>query len=110
MPQFIYRIRPTRIGMLSSGPTEREAEIVAQHFAYLKELTDAGQVLMAGRTRTADERTFGIVVFAAASESLAQELVASDPAVRHGVMQAELLPFRVALWSDRGPPAEAAGA
>ncbi len=103
MPQFIYRIEPTRIGMLSEGPTGREAEIVGQHFAYLKRLTDAGEVLMAGRTLTADERSFGIVVFIADSQARAQQLVAADPAVRHGVMRAELLPFRVALWSDHWP-------
>lgn len=102
MPQFIYRLRPTRVAMLSAGPTEREADIVGQHFAYLKRLTEAGQVLMAGRTLTTDERTFGVVVFTAASDALAQQLVDGDPAVRHGVMQAELLPFRVALWSAPG--------
>jgi uncharacterized protein YciI len=89
--------------MLSDGPTGQEAEIVGLHFAYLKRLTEAGQVLMAGRTLTTDARTFGVVVFTAASESLAQQVVDGDPAVRHGVMQAELLPFRVALWSARGP-------
>lgn len=103
MAQFIYRIQPTRLGMLSSGPTEREAEIVAEHFAYLKQLTETGPVLMAGRTLTVDERTFGLVVFSAESEAAAAAIVAGDPAVQHGVMQAELLPFRVALWSEKGP-------
>jgi len=103
MPQFIYRITPTRIGMLADGPTQREAEIVGRHFEYLKRLTEAGQVHLAGRTLTTDERSFGIVVFSAESESLAQQLVAADPAVQEGVMRAELLPFRVALWSDSGP-------
>ena len=28
MPQFLYRIQPTRPGMLAAGPTEREAAIV----------------------------------------------------------------------------------
>ena len=103
MPQFIYRIPPTRIGMLSDGPTAHEEEIVGQHFAYLKQLTDAGQVLMAGRTLVVDERTFGVVVFVAESEAAARRVVDRDPAVQHGVMRAELLPFRVALWSDQGP-------
>lgn len=106
MPQFIYRITPTRPGMLADGPTERESEIVGRHFEYLMRLTEAGQVHLAGRTLTTDERSFGIVVFSAASESLAQQLVAGDPAVQEGVMRAELLPFRVALWSDSGPRRE----
>ena len=60
MPQFLYRIRPTRLGMLTDGPTEREAQIVGEHFAYLRALTEHAAVLMAGRTLTADEHTFGI--------------------------------------------------
>jgi hypothetical protein len=26
-----------------------------------------------------------------------------DPAVKHGVMRAELFPYRIALWSSKGP-------
>ena len=85
------------------GPTEREEEIIAEHFAYLQRLTDEGVVLMAGRTLNADERAFGIVVFATESESAAREIMNSDPAVKQGVMKAELFPYRVALWSDVGP-------
>ena len=103
MPQFLYRIQPTRVGMLTEGPSEQESRIVGEHFNYLKELTDAGTVLMAGRTLNADERTFGIVVFIAESEANAEELVRNDPAVRHGVMRAELFPYSVALWSRTGP-------
>jgi hypothetical protein len=36
--QFLYRIRPTRFEMVSVGPTAEEAEIVSQHFNYLKDL------------------------------------------------------------------------
>ena len=97
--RFLYRIRPTRTGMLSEGPTERESEVLAEHFAYLERLVAAGTVLMAGRTLSPAEQAFGIVVFSAESESAASELMQNDPAVKHGVMQAELFPFRVALWS-----------
>ena len=103
MPQFLYRIQPTRVGMLSEGPTAEESRIVGEHFAYLKELTDAGTVLMAGRTLHADERTFGIVVFVAESEAAAEEIMRGDPAVRAGVFRGELHPYAVALWSRTGP-------
>ena len=102
MPQYLYRIRPTRPGMLIDGPDEREAQAVGQHFAYLKALTEGGTVLMAGRTLTADEQAFGIVVFVAPSQAEAEKLMNQDPAVRQGVMTAELFPFRVALWSSSG--------
>jgi uncharacterized protein YciI len=103
MAQFLYRIKPTRLGMLTDGPSEREAAIVQERFEYLQALAAQGALLMAGRTLTADEQSFGIAVFQAASESEAAAVMHRDPAVRHGVMQAELFPYRVALWSRIGP-------
>lgn len=103
MLQFIYRIQPTRTDMLSTGSTDAEAKIVGEHFEYLKVLVDKGVVLLAGRTLTEDEHTFGIVVFEAESDAAAREIMNNDPAVIHGVMHAELWPFRVALWSQKGP-------
>jgi uncharacterized protein YciI len=103
MPQFLYRIRPTRPAMLVEGPTEGEAEIVGQHFDYLRHLVDAGVVLMAGRTLNTDDSAFGIAVFVADSNDAAEALMRADPAVAQGVMSAELFPYRVALWSREGP-------
>ena len=103
MNQYLYRIQPTRPAMLSEGPTPEEAAAVGAHFGYLQDLVDTGKVLMAGRTLTTDERSFGIVVFEASSEEAAQALVEADPAVKAEVMRAELFPYRVALWSKFGP-------
>lgn len=101
--QYLYRIQPVRAGLLSEGPTEQEAAVVGAHFTYLETLTSQGKVLMAGRTLTTDESTFGIVVFVADSDEAAAELMQADPVVRGGVMTATLFPFRVALWSKKGP-------
>lgn len=103
MPQFLYRIQPIRPGMLTTGPTQHEASIVDEHFRYLQKLAAEGLVLMAGRTLNVDERAFGIVVFVAASQAEAAELVQNDPAVKQAIMKAELFPYRVALWSPTGP-------
>jgi len=65
------------------------------HFDYLVRLTDAGTVLMAGRTTAVDQSTFGIVVFEAADELAAHA----------AVMLAELFPLRVATGSVVGPQA-----
>jgi uncharacterized protein YciI len=92
--------------MLNEAPTERESAIVSEHFAYLQGLVEAGTVLMAGRTQTRDERAFGIVVFVAPSGFEAAQVVANDPVVKHGVMHAELFPYRIALWSASLPPSE----
>lgn len=87
--------------MLSEGPNDLELSIIEEHFQYLQVLTDDGVVLMAGRTLTQDESTFGIVVLEVDSESAAKAIMLKDPAVAKGVMKAVLYPFRVALWSEK---------
>lgn len=101
--QFLYKIQPTRLAMLADGPTEAEAAIVGQHFDYLKRLNEQGVVLLAGRTLNTDKSSFGIVIFFAESEDAAQAIVANDPAIRQGVMRAELYPYRIALMTEAQP-------
>ncbi|MCP4536627.1 MAG: hypothetical protein GY832_05730 [Chloroflexi bacterium] len=104
--QYLYTIHPTRPEMLSDGPTDNEAEIVSQHFGYLKDLTERGVVILAGRTLNTDESTFGTVIFKAQSEKAARQVMESDPAVKNGVMRAKLYPYRVALMAQGGYLAE----
>ena len=95
--QFLYRLRPTRPALLIEGPTFAECDTLAEHLAYLDELSDRGIVILAGRTQNADESAFGIVILQAESEEAARTVMAEDPAVRDGVMTAELFPYRVAV-------------
>lgn len=96
---YLYRIQPTRLEMLTHGPTTEEAEIIAQHFSYLQQLTGQGVVVLAGRTLNTDERSFGIVIFRADSEEAARKVMEQDPAVYRQVMRAELYPYRIALMA-----------
>lgn len=95
--QYLYTIKPVRLEMLTAGPTPEEDEIVSQHIAYLQRLAQEGVVVLAGRTQTADSDTFGIVILNANSEAEARQRMERDPAVKGGVMRAELYPFRVAV-------------
>ena len=97
--QYLYKIQPTRLEMLTQGPTPEEATIVAQHFAYLKDLTEQGVVVLAGRTLNNDASTFGIVILNAESEAFARNIMNNDPAVKNGVMRAELYPYRIAVMA-----------
>jgi uncharacterized protein YciI len=99
MAQYLYRIQPTRPEMLSEGPTPEEAEIVSQHFAYLQDLAGQGVVILAGRTLNTDPSSFGIVIFQTETEDTAHAIMENDPAVRRGVMCADLFPYRIALWA-----------
>ncbi len=89
--------------MLVDGPTEHETSVLGNHLRYLEQLVADGVVLMAGRTLTTDERSFGLVIVVAPSDAAAAALMRNDPAVKRGVMSAELFPYRVALWSPQGP-------
>lgn len=101
LQHYTYVIQPTRLGMLTEGPTPREAEIISQHFNYLQRLTGQGTAIFVGRTLNTDERTFGITVFQADSEEAAREIMNHDPAVMAGVMRAELFPFRIVLMAEK---------
>ena len=97
--EYLYKIQPTRLEMLTQGPTPDEAALVAQHLAYLQGLAAQGIVILAGRTLNADERTFGIVIFRARSEDAARSIMNNDPAVKNGLMRAELYPYRIAVMA-----------
>ena len=96
---YLYRIQASRPEMLTHGPTPEEAETVSQHFAYLKQLTEQGVVVLAGRTLNTDASSFGIVILQADSEEAARNVMQHDPAVQRQVMRAELFPYRIALMA-----------
>lgn len=99
--EWLYRIRPTRLAMLSEGPTQDEGEAMAAHFQYLKQLTAEGTVILAGPTLVIDDSNFGVVIFKAPDRDSAQAIMHADPAVKGGVMHADLFPFRVSLLTGR---------
>jgi len=83
--------------MLTDKPAPAEDNILSEHFNYLRRLTEEGVVILAGRTLTADEDSFGVVIFEADNELAALQIKDNDPAVRFGVMSAKLYPYRIAL-------------
>lgn len=95
--EFLIRIRPSRLEMLSDGGTAAENTLVEQHFRYLSDLGDRGIVMLAGRTLQEGSTSFGIVLLRVESEKHAQEILRGDPAVAGGVFKGELFPFRTAL-------------
>lgn len=100
MPQYLYRIQPTRIDMLAEGPTPEEADSVKRHFAYLQRLLAEGSLILAGRTLNSGETSFGIVIFNAEDEAAAETILRSDPAIIDGVMRGEVFPYGLALISE----------
>lgn len=95
--QYLYRLKLVPRLVDDANWTDRENKIVGEHFERLKKMLNEGTLVLAGRTLNKDETAFGIVVFEATSEEEAREIMKGDPAVREGVMTAELFPYRVAL-------------
>ncbi|CAN5565436.1 hypothetical protein BH10PSE7_BH10PSE7_30500 [soil metagenome] len=102
--QFLYRLTLVRPALLIEGPTADEARIIAEHFAYLKGLTEAGTMILAGRTQTTGPETFGLAILEAASDGEARAIMESDPAVSSGLMSAELFPYKIALMRQTPLP------
>ena len=77
--------------------TDGDRATVSAHFQYLSKATQAGKVILAGRTDEGFDKTFGLVIYEAESEQAARAFMASDPAVVAGVMTATLHPYSIAL-------------
>ncbi len=93
--QYVGRYTLARPDMLATGPTPRENAIIATHAARLQRLTEAGTVALVGRTMTTTPDWWAIAIFCAESDEAARALIAEDPCIAQGVMQAELFPFQV---------------
>jgi uncharacterized protein YciI len=90
---FIYVLRPCRPGLIHETTPQEEATL-DEHFEYLHRSLEEGRLILAGPCLDGE---FGVVVFRAATEQAAVEFMGGDPAVRYGLMTAELHPFRVSL-------------
>ncbi len=98
--QFIYTLKLIPRLVDENNWTEKEESIVSDHFQALQELKMADKLIMAGRTLNMDETTFGIVILLADTEEEARTMMESDPAVKEGVMTAELFPYKIALLNE----------
>lgn len=94
---FIYIIKPYKENF-AYNMTEEEAGIMAKHFAYLKNLYDMGKLILAGPETSGK---FGIAIFEADNLEHAKELTANDPAVKSGIVTAEIYPYRVSLIKEK---------
>ena len=77
--------------------TKEDKEGLDRHFSQSKEATQSGQLILAGRTKEPNDKTFGIAIFRASDEAAARAFMKADPTVSAGLMTAELHPFAVAF-------------
>lgn len=94
--QFLYQLKLIPSLLDQANWTEKENSIVQHHFEVLQNLQEEGRLLLAGRTLNLDP--IGIVILEVDTEEEAIELMHNDPAVKEGIMEAQLFPYRVALF------------
>lgn len=92
---FLVILRPARDEMPFT-PTDEESRVVSAHYEYLVSLRDEGKLVVAGPSIVEGD-TIGIGVLDVDSRGEAEAIVAADPAIRSGVMTAELRPMRIAV-------------
>lgn len=95
--QFVYVLRPTPLLREEENWSERDHKAAEAHREYIEGLTENGTLILAGRTVPLDTRTFGLVIFEAASEEAARAIMANDPGITRGIMTGELHAYRVAV-------------
>ncbi len=96
--QFLHQFHPGDRPELARDPTawtEADDGISTEHYERLREATEAGRVILAGRSQ--DGIGPAIVIFHAESEEDARRFMEEDPFVSNGLFRASLHPFRAAL-------------
>lgn len=81
------------------GWTEEATQTVTRHFNYLKDLTEKGILVLAGRTlnEPMTEQDFGIVILETSTRKEAENIMDNDPCIKGRVMYAQLFEFSLAL-------------
>jgi len=97
LKEFIYVLRLVPRLYDDTKWTKEDNAALDRHFIRFQEAVKSGQLILAGRTKEAGDKTFGIAIFRASDEAAARKFMESDPAVVAKLMTAELHPFFVAL-------------
>jgi uncharacterized protein YciI len=95
--QYVYMLRLLPAYQTEKAWGDKEKMVVGQHYQRLLKAATDGQVILGGRTTEALDKTFGLVVFEAASDEAAKAFMEADPAVKEGLMTATLHPYAVAM-------------
>jgi uncharacterized protein YciI len=100
---YMYTLHPTRLAMLTKGPTDAEKAIAAQHWVYSQDLLAKKILIFGGRTLVMNEDSFAIVVIQTDSEEEARAIMEEDPAVKGGLFRARLFPYQpmlIGTWPE----------
>jgi uncharacterized protein YciI len=97
---YIGIIKPIREGFFEN-PTEKETEIMKNHYNYLKYLMEDDKLQLAGPVLNPKD-PFGVIILKTASKEEAEKLLYNDPSVKNKVQKViKLEPFRLSLFNSK---------
>jgi uncharacterized protein YndB with AHSA1/START domain/uncharacterized protein YciI len=94
---FLVQLDGTRAGW-PEAMTEREEQVMGEHFVYLQNLMHRGKVLLAGPVM---DPVWGLIVLEVADEAEARAIMDVEPSVTSGVLTYTLHPFVASLQAGR---------
>lgn len=99
MRDYIYIINLVPKFQNPESWTEKEDKIVQDHFDRLTRQHKRGTVKYVGKTDLPvdNSNNFGMVVFEAENDTMAELFAQADPAVMAGIMTVKCLPFKKVL-------------
>jgi uncharacterized protein YciI len=91
MKQYVFCILKT--GINTTATEEEKNELFNGHMANIKRLAKEGKLALAGPFMKNDRNYRGLYIFNVATIEEAKALVATDPAVKSNLLDAELTPW-----------------
>lgn len=94
---YLLRLYPEYFDL--DGWTDEATETVNRHFNYLKDLSEKGILILAGRTlnEPMTEEDFGIAILETSTRAEAESIMENDPCIKGRVMYAKFHEFSLAL-------------
>jgi uncharacterized protein YciI len=99
MADFLYTFKPKRADFMMTM-TDAERSVMAEHTAHLLALLGDGKLLFAG---VCLDGAFAVAAFRADSAEAGATVFENDPAVKAGIVDAELHPFHLSMLQDKPP-------
>ena len=96
MPHFLRIIRPLN-DWTTKEMTEREQQLMSDHFIYLEQKFNEGKVLIAG---PCEDRSMGVSIWEVESREEAERIMYNDPAYKAGIITIEIKNYRVSMLRE----------
>jgi uncharacterized protein YciI len=88
---YLYLATPPRQSFVADA-TPEEYQILGQHFAYMDQVRERGQLLLTG---PALDGSWGVAIFKVTTQEEAEALMRADPAIQVGLFTGKVHPLAI---------------